>query len=254
MNFTELKTWEPKFTKGEGISVICSAPRKSGKSTFLKWLFDNYFNNLFDFFVVFSETANDNDFWADFLPDSNSVVFDKFKASKLLKLAEFQRSCYRRHNCYLDVLIILDDITNAKNNKSIIDIYNLGRHTNQSVYVIAQTATMIHPQSRNNTDLGIFFRQNTGDANEMLVNNFVGDHLPTFMKKKDKLEMISNIPRYNAFILDNLATNLAPHERLRRFKVPLSGAPTPPELEINEKIETVEKKEELKDAEKKKEE
>lgn len=215
----DIPVWTPKIEKGKPISVVCAAPRESGKSNLLKNLFDSYFFDNYDFIAVFSETSEDDDFWFDFLGEKNSVIYNSFKSSKVKELEAFQKRYFRRHNVWLNVMIILDDVTGAKNNKELLRIYNMGRHTKISVYWIAQTATQIAPEARNNTDIGIFFKQVTGGANEFMIKHFVGAHM-NGLKMTEKLELINNIPRFHSLIVDTQNRDMG-KDKLRRYKAPM---------------------------------
>jgi len=222
MNFSDLAVWEPKFEEGKPFTMLIPSSRGTGKTTLFKYLFREHFQGLFDFFIFFSETLDDDDCFTDLCPDSEGMCFNKFNQTKLDIVFEHQNNFRKKFNRYANILIVFDDVTSLKTNKIIDAIFSRGRHKKFSIVLAVQSATQhISTTQKTNADVFIVFRQKSTATHRTLIENVLGDHLPNHLNKAEKISFLNTLPNFNAIVVDNLNTDLPADKRIFRFKAPL---------------------------------
>ena len=214
----------PKFnldalTKVElegGFAGIISASRRSGKTNFIKYIYDEL-DKQFDIIILFSDTLHNQKY--SFAKDPK---FNKFNTSILEDVFQFQKNT---DNAF-KILIIMDDCVSneTKADNSIMQLYLTGRNWNISCIISTQISTLVNKKIRGNTDFVFIGKTNTPENRLNLIETFLVTcvQAPTEVKTKvAKLEyldkyIVENTEDYNFLVLDYLNDG----ERVYNFKAP----------------------------------
>lgn len=202
--------------KDKFFSLICFAPRHSGKSELIKYLYEQCdFGEEYDHVIVISESMETIDHYSNFV--HGNLFFNKFESSILTNLIKESESLETSGKPKKFLLIIDDTIgNNVKNSQTIMQIYAIGRHYRISCILICQKLTLINTTVRNNSDLIFIGRMNNaaektsvrenlleGIAEENEINEFEYTSGKSFYNAMIK----ENTQDYNFIVLDYLDQN-----------------------------------------------
>ena len=180
----ELEEWDPRTLREiDDFFLVLEGKRRTGKSTFARWLLQ-YFQDKFALVWVMTNTKA-NHFWQYFVGES--YVFDgwnAFAVSQLLKINNQIRNKYCvgekvpdevRKKCA--TLIILDDVISRKlhDDPVVQALATRGRHHLISVIMMLQDPKGIGPATRDNTDVSVIFNLKTERNKETLWADFMND-------------------------------------------------------------------------------
>lgn len=174
-----LKDWKPNFVKGTHFSMTIIAPRRQGKSYFIKDIFEkNDFNRMFDLHVVFSQSlsnAMDVDFYANFVPGSWQYDKPEDIPTVMQKIFDLQKDSMEKFGRYYNILIIFDDMVSLKQkyNNEILQAYIRGRNSGLSIIMTAQTPALLSKDWRTNSDYAVLFFDKDVDNRKKNIDNFI---------------------------------------------------------------------------------
>lgn len=199
-----------------GFSAIFAASRRSGKTTLIKYLY-NELSKSFDIIIFFCDTLHNKNY--SFVQEPK---FNHFSSGVLNDLFDFQKNTNNEYK----ILIIMDDCVSndTKNSDEIMQLYLTGRNWNISCIISSQVSTLINKKSRGNTDFVFIGKTNTPENRLNLIETFLITCLkpPQEIKTKVAKEfwldkfLIENTEDYNFIVLDYLSSG----ERVYNFKSP----------------------------------
>jgi hypothetical protein len=197
----------PVETGGCSIAMIGSG--RSGKTTALKYIIDNYFQKHIG--AIFSQSA-------------------KAEAYKHMKYPLLPLSC-----CYIPELIgasyrinkdtknhypflyVLDDVPLAKNDKELMKLLTIYRNSGISGIQCVQTPTLISATCRSNYTFVMLFKNNSTEQVENICKFFLRGIFPKGWTMEDKIRWYKKATEDHHFLLiDNW------NGRITRCKLDLS--------------------------------
>lgn len=195
------------------------APRKTGKSFFIKTMLNNGLREAFDLIIIACPSLSFNDDYDEFRdkPKMKFMANPSIEAidDVFIQLEKAQKKCMehkRAHsktqfNCP-KVLIILDDCidSNLFNFRGVTDkIAERGRHINLSCIIASQRISAVSRSIRINSDFFVIFSPYSARELEQFIEQFVfKDHRKQLISK---LLGIFSKP-YTFIMLNNLNTNI----------------------------------------------
>lgn len=175
----ELQEWDPT-TLPNGFFMVLEGKRRTGKSTFTKWLLQ-WYQRKFSLVWVMSQTAASG-YWQEFV--GNAFVFDGYRADALAKLMARNDKIISKHGEESEItlktastLIIFDDCITKDilNDDLFIRLAVEGRHHCISVIFITQDPKAVGPKVRDNCDVAVVFNQKTFRNKESMWHDFMND-------------------------------------------------------------------------------
>ena len=175
----ELKEWDPKSLP-DNFFVVLEGKRRTGKSTFAKWLLQWYQN---EFALVWCMTKTSvSGYWQEFVGDK--FTFDDWYPSAVYRLIQRndqivkkfgEDSPHAKKLCA--TLIILDDVISGKvhDDPTFKLLAVEGRHHLISIILATQDPKAISPLVRDNADLAVVFNQKTWRNKESIWHDFMND-------------------------------------------------------------------------------
>lgn len=211
-NFNEL------FKKNEGYTVGVFGSSRSGKTTFLKWLYENFLYKNYDVKIMFSSNSHKKDY--EVFTKNKGLLYDKFNNELCLMLHAIQKKTKN----YYDMLIMLDDEINQKHSNVLQNAIITWRNANISTVVSLQATTLMNKNSRNNLHRLFLLKLNSNEEIISICEKLLMGIIPippNITKKQDKLTYlqkwyIENTQDYNIILIDTLD-----NFKIYKFKVPL---------------------------------
>lgn len=199
-NLKNTNFYNPPFTA----ALIGST--KSGKSTFLNYFIPKIAKN-FDLIFMFSNSIH-IDAYNDIknIKKASVVGMEEFDALPIQQLARFQS---KTENA-LQILIIMDDEIDNKNNKMVQKLFCVLRNSNFSTIFSGQDYSMLSKKVRNNLNYVFIFKQNNMASYEELYKIFLKGVI------EDALKIDKKIQKYkqNRMVLEFLKQATSDHNIL----------------------------------------
>ena len=175
----ELEEWDPRELPN-GFFLVLEGKRRTGKSTFAKWLLQ-WYQDKFSLVWVMSQTSVSG-YWQPFV--GNQFVFEGWRPGAVEKLIERNKAIVSQYGedspvslAIGSALIILDDCITKEIFYS--DIFTRlaveGRHHLIAVLYITQDPKTVCPKVRDNADVAVVFNQKTFRNKESIWHDFMND-------------------------------------------------------------------------------
>ena len=191
-----------------GCSVLMIGSTRSGKSTALKCIIDNYFKKHCG--VLFSQSAKANaykDMKYPLIPLSSAfipeLIHDAYVINKETK------------NHY-PFLFIIDDCPLVRSDKELLKLATIYRNSGLSSIVCCQAISMLNPTVRSNINFILLFQLNNTEMIEKTIKTFLRGYLPQGWNFDKKIEWYkSQTVDHHFLFIDNL------HGTIQRCKIDL---------------------------------
>lgn len=205
------------FKKGEGYTCAIFGSSRSGKTTFLTWLYKNYLSKNYDIKIMFSTNSHIEAYKV--FKENDGHLLDKFNNDLCLCLHNIQKKTQN----YYNICLLMDDEINQKNNKTLKNSFVTWRNANISTFVSLQSSGMLDKHARNCIHRLVLMKINNEELID-LVDRLLISIIPTpnnlyrIYDKKQYLYnwYIKNTSDYNFIIIDMLDNN-----KIYKFKTPL---------------------------------
>jgi len=178
LSIPPLEEWDPKSLPN-GFFLIMEGKRRTGKSTFAKWLLQ-YYSTTFSLVWVMSQTSASG-FWQKFV--GSEFTFDGWSSSAVNALLERGNKIVELYGedspeaKAASALLILDDCVPSElfYDDTFIKLAVSGRHYGISVVFITQDPKTICPKVRDNSDSAAIFNQKTLRNKVTMWEDFMND-------------------------------------------------------------------------------
>jgi hypothetical protein len=176
-----------------GFSILMVGSGRSGKTTMLKYLLDNYFKKHCG--VIFSNSSKAQaykDFNYSLLPLSNAYI------------PELINSAYRINKdtkSHYPWLFVLDDVPLAKNDKELLKTMTIYRNSGISCIHGVQSPTLVSPTCRSNYTAFFIFHQNSMEQTENCVKMFLRGRFPASWRMEEKCKWLADMTQDHHFIM-----------------------------------------------------
>jgi hypothetical protein len=179
-----------------GCSVLMIGSGRSGKTTALKYIIDNYFQKHCG--AIFSQSAKAEAYRHmnyPLLPLSSVYV------PALVNCAyRVNREC---KNAY-PFLFVLDDVPLAKNDKELLKTMTIYRNSGVSCIHCVQTPTLVNPTCRSNYTFFMLFKCNASEQIENVCKFFLRGYFPNDWSMNKRVEWYKEQTADHHFIfIDN---------------------------------------------------
>jgi hypothetical protein len=189
---------QPPPVESGGCSVLMLGSGRSGKTTALKYIIDNYFQKHCG--VIFSQSAKAQAYSGmkyPLLPLSSvfipELMNDAYKINKETK------------NNY-PFLFVIDDCPLAKNDKELLKLLTIYRNSGISGCVCVQSPTLLNPTCRSNFTFTMLFHCNSTEQTESVIKGWLRGYFPKSFTYEDKIKEYRRMTADHHFILiDNWA-------------------------------------------------
>ncbi len=210
MSDINLDKWDFNVVKnGNLFAMLIIGSRRSGKSNMVKFMFKlAKFTKYYDYFLVFCNSGEVRDFYAEFVP--GSLFFDDFNEEYFQRVFKMSEE-YRIKGTPKKFLAIFDDSVGSdeKLSDSIMQIYNTGRHHNISIIFCSQRLFLTNTSARNNSDAVLIGKSKSSGEKKYIIETFLNGLLDDeeIPKGRREKQMYNSIIKkytvdYNFLVLD----------------------------------------------------
>jgi hypothetical protein len=182
-----------------GVTVCLLGASRSGKTTLMKHIINEYFEKQI---ILFTSLNDHADIYKSGIP-KRTIISNEFHP-------ELIKDCYTLNhltNNKFKTLHVFDDAIGdkMKMNPQITKLFTIYRNCAQSTIYSAQSSTLVSPVGRSNANYVCLFHLNASKEIESTVKDFLVSHLPTKMKLTEKIQYFNEATADHCFLMiDNI--------------------------------------------------
>lgn len=176
-----------------GCSVLMLGSGRSGKTTALKYIIDNYFKQHLG--VIFSQSAKATAY--------QHMEYPLLPLSSVF-IPELMNDAYhinKETKNHYPFLFVLDDCPLAKNDKELLKLLTIYRNSGVSGVVCVQSPTLLNPTCRSNFTFVMLFKQNSTEQIEQTIKGWLRGYFPKTWSYEQKIEWYRQATDNHHFIL-----------------------------------------------------
>ena len=194
-NIDELEVPDGKF----GFSVLLCGSTRSGKTSMMNYIYDKHFRKHVT--TVMSNSLNSDAY--DFIK-KYCVLTDLYHPEMLKEMYKINHSTSNHYQ----FCVILDDLTNVKNDKEYLRLLTIYRNSRISCIVSAQGISMFNKTARGNINYVILGRLNSDAECEKVIKEYCLSYFPREMNIVDKIKYYRALTNDHFFlVLDQVNGN-----------------------------------------------
>ena len=178
-----------------GASILMIGSTRSGKSTALKHIMDNYFKKHIG--VLFSQSIKANAY-----KDFNYPLLAKGCAY----VPEIIHDMYvinKETNNKYPFLVVIDDHPLVRSDKELLKLATIYRNTGLSSIVCCQSIGMLNPTCRSNINFVLLFALNNTESIEKTIKCFLRGYLPANLNYDQKIKIYKDLTADHHFLFIN---------------------------------------------------
>ena len=179
-----------------GVSFLLLGSTRSGKSTLMNHIYENYFK---DYITTLHTNSLQSEIYkplkkkAVTLPSYYpEMIKDTFKINK------------ETNNKY-KFLHIIDDVVNKKNDPTLIQLFTIMRNSRINGIITGQELTIFNSIARTNINFVVLMRLNSDMAIEKAVKSYLRSFFPADYNLNQMIRAYKNLTDdHNFFVIDNI--------------------------------------------------
>jgi hypothetical protein len=186
-----------------GQSIMMIGSTRSGKSTVLNYLMDNFFMPKENKFI---NILMSNSLQA---PTYNEFREKKNVATSIMFRPEIIKECYQINSNtknHYKFNIILDDIVDKKFDKELMKLLTIYRNSKLSTIICSQAVQIMNSIGRTNINHVFLFKLNSTEQIEKAIKCYLGGFFPSSFKMVDKIRKYQEMTADHCFIYINNIT------------------------------------------------
>jgi hypothetical protein len=187
-NIEDMQVPDNKF----GFSILLCASTRAGKTSMLNFLYDRHFKKHIT--TLMSNSLNSDAY--DYI--KQSVVLSDLYHPEMLK--DMYRINHATDNHY-EFCVILDDLTNVKNDKEYLKLLCLYRNSRISCIVSAQGISLFNKTARGNLNYILLGRLNSDAEVEKVIKEYLLSYYPRHFNITEKIALYRQQTMDHWFIL-----------------------------------------------------
>lgn len=206
-NVDDLQTPTNEF----GFSILLCASTRAGKTSMLNFLYEKHFRKHITTLMSNSLNSDAYDYVKQY-----AVLSDLYHPELLKEMYQIN---HQTKNNY-EFCVVLDDLTNVKNDKEYLRLLTIYRNSRISCIVSAQGISMFNKTARGNINFLFLGRLNSDAEVEKVVKEYLLSYFPRDMNIAEKITLYRQLTADHWFIVidqvggDIFRTKLRPEQML----------------------------------------
>lgn len=187
------KTFKFELPTNGGVSMCFLGSTRSGKTTFLKEIIDDYFSKHLK--ILMSNSIH-NPIYKDMKDIVKSPVYLPAVVKEGYDINKATKNHY-------DFLYILDDVVSAKFDKELLKLLAIYRNSNLSCIISIQSPILLNSATRGNLNYVMLGKMNSDEQIEKTIKMYLTSYLKG--KMTDKIRQYRSLTdNYHWIVVDNL--------------------------------------------------
>jgi hypothetical protein len=209
VNIDELEVPDGKF----GFSILLCASTRAGKTSMMNYLYDSHFKKHITTIMSNSLQSDAYDHVKRFC-----ILSDLYHGEMLKEMYQINHATENHYQ----FCVILDDLTNIKNEKEYLRLLTIYRNSRISCIVSSQGISMFNKTARGNINFVILGRLNSDAEVEKVVKEYCLSYFPRNMNLVEKITYYRKLTDDHFFlVLDQVngkffRTKLRPEQLLNK--------------------------------------
>lgn len=187
-NIDDLEAPDGKF----GFSILLCASTRAGKTSLMNYLYNKHFRKHITTVMSNSLNSDAYDYVKRFC-----VLSDLYHPEMLKDMYHINHSTGNHYQ----FCIILDDLTNVKNDSEYLRLLTLYRNSRISCIVSAQGISMFNKTARGNINFVFLGRLNSDAEVEKVVKEYCISYFPRDISLADKIAMYRELTNEHWFLV-----------------------------------------------------
>jgi hypothetical protein len=187
-NVETLQVPDDKF----GFSILLCASTRAGKTSMMNHLYNKYFKKHIT--TVMSNSLQSDAY--DFVKHT-AILSDLYHPEMLKTMYQINHAI----NNHYKFCIILDDLTNVKNDKEYLRLLTIYRNSRLSCIVSAQGISMFNKTARGNINYVFLGRLNSDAEVEKVVKEYLLSYFPRDIGLTEKIHLYRTLTDNHFFIV-----------------------------------------------------
>ena len=206
-NVEDLQTPDRKF----GFSILLVASTRAGKTSLLNFLYEKHFKKHIT--TVMSNSLNSDAY--DHIKQF-AVLSDLYHPELLKDMYAINHSTSNKY----EFCVVLDDLTNVKNDKEYLRLLTIYRNSRISCIVSAQGISMFNKTARGNINFLFLGRLNSDAEVEKVIKEYLVSYYPKNLNMAEKITLYrKNTTDHWFYVIDQVngdifRTKLRPEQML----------------------------------------
>lgn len=206
-NVEDLQTPDRKF----GFSILLVASTRAGKTSMLNFLYDRHFKK--HICTIMSNSLNSDAY--DYIKHK-AVLSDLYHPEMLKEMYQINHATDNHY----EFCVILDDLTNVKNDKEYLRLLTIYRNSRISCIVSAQGISMFNKTARGNINFLFLGRLNSDAEVEKVIKEYLISYYPKNINMAEKITLYrKNTADHWFYVIDQVngdifRTKLRPEQML----------------------------------------
>jgi hypothetical protein len=176
-----------------GCSFLLCASTRAGKTTMLNHIFAKYFKKHIG--VVMSNSLNSDAY--DYVKKSVVALSDLYHPEVLKDMYQINHATSNHYK----FCVILDDLTNVKNDKEYLRLLTIYRNSRISCVVSAQGISMFNKTARGNINFVFLGRLNSDAEVEKVVKEYLISYFPRDINLSEKIALYRHLTDAHWFLV-----------------------------------------------------
>jgi len=186
-----------------GLSILMIGSTRSGKSTCLNWLMDNYFfpkeNKYINIIFSNSYQAETYDNFKQNKNTIGSILYQPDIVKDLYKINSQTKNKYKFN-------VILDDVVDQKYDQELKKMLCIYRNSRIGTIICMQNDKLMNATTRGNINHVLLFKLNSDEAIEKTIKMYLLSFFPSHYKSVDRIKKYKELTSDHSFFhIDNLS-------------------------------------------------
>jgi hypothetical protein len=196
----DIQPFKIELDDKSGLSFLMIGSTRSGKSTALNYMLENYF------------FPKDNKYINILFSNSYQAgVYDEFKKQKntagsILYHPKAIKEAYqinKNTNNKYKFNIILDDIVDKKYDKELIRLLTIYRNSRMGCIICSQAVQIMNSIGRSNINYVMLFKMNSDEQIEKVIKTYLQSYFPSKLKMPERIKKYRELTENHCFFLIN---------------------------------------------------
>jgi hypothetical protein len=179
-----------------GVSFLLLGSTRSGKSTLMNHLYENYFK---DYITTLHTNSLQSEIYKPL--KKSAITCPSYFPDMIKETCKINKECDNKYK----FLHIVDDVVDKKNDSTLISLFTIGRNARQTGIICGQTLTIFNSIARTNINYVVLMKLNSDMAIEQVVKSYLRSYFPAEYNVNEMIREYKRLTdNHNFIVIDNI--------------------------------------------------